>query len=583
MAYKCPNCGGHVHYSISNKLLVCDFCDSQIPIESEDAYVSVGTNKKNGKGQLVSEMEGSSLTGLGGSTGDASGLGKQEIAEEHETMGITSFVCKNCGAELLTPDETMISYCSYCGSEAMLEGRLDTEIRPKFILPFQKSKKECKDEYLKRTKGLFFVPKELKDTEYLEKFRGTYIPYWLYRVEFPDGVKVKATRKTRHSGEITETTYDVETKIKGDYYGVPYDASSCFDDTISDMLMPFDKKKLKKFHPGYLAGFYADRADVPASKYFSDASKRSAINAYDSVGRDIKRDKKLDIDKISDEKKVMQLNPEIRDSSTALFPIWFLTWRNRKRVAYAIVNGQSGKLSCDIPVDMKTYSIWTILIALGIFAVLTLLVSMTAKTALMICAFLTLIIMILFNRETKEIRDRENHIYDRGYFVKGRTVRMSEKKRDRIAGREKRSLISILSGIRWSAVSIVLIYFIGAGLVSIFQSSPDLDPGTKLLATTFIFAVIGTIKAISSARVLRYIKEKTMALYNLIAWAAIVGAFFVAAWEPVHDYYYYIACALCGLGAAITSVGLIRYYNLLTTRPIPTFFDREGGRDNAKY
>ena len=79
-----------------------------------------------------------------------------------------------------------------------------------------------------------------------------------------------------------------------------------------------------------------------------------------------------------------------------------------------------------------------------------------------------------------------------------------------------------------------------------------------------------------------YIKEKTMALYNLIAWAAIVGAFFVAAWEPVYDYYYYIACALCGLGAAITSVGLIRYYNLLTTRPIPTFFDREGGRDNAK-
>ncbi len=547
MAYKCPNCGGHVHYSIGKNLLVCESCDSQIPIEAEDSY-----------------------------------LGNREVAEERDMMGVTSFVCKNCGAELLGSDESMISYCSYCGSEAMLEGRLDTEIRPKFILPFQKNKRECKDEYLKRTSGLFFVPKELKDTEYLEKFRGTYIPYWLYRVEFPNGAKVKATKRTRRSGEITETTYDVETKIKGDYYGVPYDASSCFDDTISDMLMPFDKKKLKKFHPGYLAGFYADRADVPAAKYFTDASKRSAINAYNSVGHDIKKEKSLTIDDISDDKKLQQLNPEIRDSSTALFPIWFLTWRNRKRVAYAIVNGQSGKLSCDIPVDMKTYSLWTLLIAIGIFALLTMFVSMTAKTALMICAFLALVVMILFNRETREIRDRENHIYDKGYFVKGREVRMPEKKRDKIAGKDKGGLTRKLSGIRWSAVSIALIYFIGAGIVSMLQSTPDLDPGTRLLGTTFIIAVIGTIKGISSARILRYVREKTMALYNLIAWIAIVGAFLVAAWDPVQDFYYYIACAICGFGAAITSIGLIRYYNLLTTRPIPTFFDREGGRDNAK-
>ena len=552
MAFKCPNCAGHLYYSISGNQLKCESCDSLFPVNSFD----------------VPEVS----------------LGKNEVAEEHVMgeMAITSFVCKNCGAELLSPDESMISYCSYCGSEAILEGKLDSEIRPKFILPFQKNKEACKKEYLDRTKGLFFVPKELKDADYLERFRGTYIPYWLYRVEFPDGANVSATKTTRKSGEVTKTTYDIKTQIKGDFYGVPYDASSCFDDTISDMLMPFDKKKLKKFHPGYLAGFYADRADVPASKYYEDASKRSAIKAYDSVGKDIKKNSKLIIDDIGDDKKIEKLNPEIRDSSTALFPIWFLTWRNKKRVAYAIVNGQSGKLSCDIPVDMKQYSLWTILIALGLFAVLTLFVSMTAKTALMICSFLALIIMILFNGETREIRDRENHVYDKGYFVKGREVRMSEKKREKIIGKTRKTLTDRISGIRWTTISIAIVYFIGAGIVGMLQSSDDLDVGTKLLGSTFIFALIGTIKAISSARVLRYVQEKTMALYNLVVWAGLIIAFVVAYREPVEDYYYYIACAICGFGAAVTSIGLIRYYNLLTTRPIPTFFDREGGKDNAK-
>ena len=39
---------------------------------------------------------------------------------------------------------------------------------------------------------------------------------------------------------------------------------------------------------------------------------------------------------------------------------------------------------------------------------------------------------------------------------------------------------------------------------------------------------------------------------------------------------------LCAFGAAVTSFGLIRYYNLLATRPLPSFYDRTGGNDDAK-
>lgn len=544
MAFKCPNCGGHLFYDIGEKTLKCESCDSSVPL---------------GK------------------------IERLERAEEHsDTMGIVSFVCQSCGAELLSPEESMVSYCSYCGSEAVLEGRLDREIRPRYIMPFQKTKDACKDAYTKRTKGLFYLPKELKSSEYLEKFRGTYIPYWLYRVDFPEPATFRTVKKTQSGSMITRTTYDVTAKIDGDYRGVPYDASSCFDDTISDMLMPFDKKNLKDFNPGYLAGFYADRADVPAEKYYMDASKRASSNMYTSIGSSLKKSHKMDIDPLSEVESSSAARAEIRESYTALFPIWFLTWRNKKRVAYAIMNGQSGQLSCDLPVDMKQYSLWTLITGAIIFLLLTLFVSMTAIQGLMFCSLLTLTVSLLFNREVREIRDRENHVFDKGYFVKGREVKMPERKREREYLRSQGSKFAAINNLRTSDGVKIIVYILGVILFVFCMWEDEISPATALLGGSFYYAVLGTVLAFSSAKSLVYVKEKTLILLNLFLWAGIICAFAIALWSPVHDYYYYFGCIACGVATAIGSIGLIKYYNLLTTRPIPSFFDREGGRDNAK-
>ena len=74
---------------------------------------------------------------------------------------------------------------------------------------------------------------------------------------------------------------------------------------------------------------------------------------------------------------------------------------------------------------------------------------------------------------------------------------------------------------------------------------------------------------------LRQIVEET---YN----GNVGASFLVAVNAPAEDAYYYICCALCAFGAAVTSFGLIRYYNLLATRPLPSFYDRTGGNDDAK-
>ena len=65
------------------------------------------------------------------------------------------------------------------------------------------------------------------------------------------------------------------------------------------------------------------------------------------------------------------------------------------------------------------------------------------------------------------------------------------------------------------------------------------------------------------------------------AFAAELIAFVILALHPVDDWKYYAGSIICLAAVAVTCFGLIGKYNILSTRPIPSFFDRKGGNDRA--
>ena len=101
--------------------------------------------------------------------------------------------------------------------------------------------------------------------------------------------------------------------------------------------------------------------------------------------------------------------------------------------------------------------------------------------------------------------------------------------------------------------------------------------GVLVVTTLLLFVSIGMVVSTFA----KSVKEcsSLMAPFMILA---IGASFLVAVNAPAEDAYYYICCALCAFGAAVTSFGLIRYYNLLATRPLPSFYDRTGGNDDAK-
>lgn len=63
-------------------------------------------------------------------------------------------------------------FCCFCGSPAVLESRIGKGRRPARIIPFSKTKEDCKASYARMMRRAIFAPKELKDEAYIEKFRG---------------------------------------------------------------------------------------------------------------------------------------------------------------------------------------------------------------------------------------------------------------------------------------------------------------------------------------------------------------------------------------------------------------------------
>ena len=79
-----------------------------------------------------------------------------------------------------------------------------------------------------------------------------------------------------------------------------------------------------------------------------------------------------------------------------------------------------------------------------------------------------------------------------------------------------------------------------------------------------------------------YIKEIMRRKIKGIMFAGIAAAVWVLYSDPVYDWWYYLGCLVCLGGVMITCFGLIRRYNLLSTRAVPVLFERQGGIDHAE-
>ena len=360
--YACPNCGGNLKFDIPSQQLGCAYCQTQVDVYSFEDQ-NPATEKQN-------EFEA------------------------------TIFSCPQCGGEILSTDTSAAEFCTFCGASTILHSRLTNEKRPSYIIPFQKTKEDCKKAYSDMMKKAIFAPDALKKPKYIDGFRGIYMPYWAFHLTQEDSFTLKATRSKRRGDYIVTDHYALKGEISAYYKGLSYDAASSFDDSISEKVAPYDVKGMKAFTPAYLSGFYADTADVDASNYEEKAKQIARSHSQTAILQEF-RGTSLHLQTPS------PVDTQVKEIDSAMFPVWFMSYRNAGRVAYATVNGQTGKVVTDLPVDTKKYGIGSLILALPIFLILNLLFTITPFALLVITAILAIISLLLYSYEVAEIKKKE--------------------------------------------------------------------------------------------------------------------------------------------------------------------------------
>lgn len=524
--HQCPNCAGNLKFDIHAQELLCEYCATKLnPYHFDNA----------------------------------------DGADEAEVFEATVYSCSSCGAELICDDTTVSTFCSYCGSSTFINSRISEEKRPKYIIPFSKTKDDCKKAYHKLLQKAFFAPDDLKNADYIEHFRGIYMPYWMYSFEKQGTAFIPGTTSNRSGDYIFTRHYDLGVNVDAHYEGIHYDASSAFCDNLSGAIAPFDITNSKPFSPSYLSGYYADTSDIDSSAYEGQARELAAVDAANQLVND-RNFRRFNV-KADDLKQ--RLMPENEKAELALFPVWFLSYRNKDRVAYAVVNGQTGKAVSDLPIDIKKFLGATGVLAVILFILLNLFFTIKPTTLLWLSAALALLCGVISNVQVSRILYRENDVFR--LRIKALEIKSGGKK----SGSVPPAVIAFFAFFFCAAASFANV-FIRQTIGSFYL----------VFVVYFIgFAVMFTLPFTTRAKKKKVVsntpniyrgnwKMKLPLMKKPLIGLAI--AILIIIWNPVEDMFYYIGSLACIATMIWSFTDILQRHNVLTTRKLPQLNERGG-------
>lgn len=568
--YQCPNCAGNLKFDIPRQMLYCEHCDTTV--DPYDFY-----KEKDAEETVVS------AAGIDA----ASPEGKE--TKEYE---VTVFTCPECGGQIISEDTTAATFCSFCGASTVLDSRISRERRPHYIIPFQKTKKDCKDAYAKMMRRAIFAPDALKEREQIRKFRGIYMPYWVYSFEKQGDTSFYGSRTHRRGDYLITKHYQIDCRIEEEYAGIAYDASASFSDNLSGAIAPFDLKQGKPFSPAFLSGFYADTNDVDKGVYKADAED---IVVKDTGRRMIKDSVCRRYGVKEDYSLANAVRPSKSSAKLAMLPVWFLSYRNGDRVAYAVVNGQTGKAAADLPVDVKKYLTGSLLAAIPLFILLNLFFTITPTKILLIAILLAFLCTLISNVQMSDIIARRDGEDDKGLAsvqplgpdIGNEIGEEREKRRRQQALAGNKSLRTIGAAVAAiCAVSLLVNILMTVIIRMAVRGSGAVSIMTVLIVFAgVVYAVISGLVGRSKGRPYKkrsrykeHLKEKWPTLIKPLGGIALAVLILIA--NPVSDLFYYIGACVC-MGTVLWAImDIIKQHNVLTTRKLPQF-NRRGGDELA--
>lgn len=319
-ALNCPTCGDALKFDSAIKASVCRSCGN---------VYEAGTLNITGKLKFVDV---------------------DEASEEEENK--REYVCGSCGATVVTNENTALTYCAFCGSPSVMGRRLAKEFRPDYMIPFKVEKDEAVRIFTNWVKNENkYTPGDLLSQKTIKKITGLYVPFWLINADCYANV---AGLGYVQDDPTQRAVFNFKRKVLFKVKNVPFDGSFKISNFLMNSIEPFDFSELVNYDDTYLPGYYADRydrnaldltevIDIRISQYAKQAGE---LAAKAKLGDEHKIYNKVEAD--ASESYIKNLSQRY-----ALLPLWFLNYEYKGESYQIAINGQTGKISGELPTTKK--------------------------------------------------------------------------------------------------------------------------------------------------------------------------------------------------------------------------------------
>ena len=335
--HKCPNCDAALKFNPHGGNWKCEYCRSEFNLDD--------LNKHEEK--LKTE--------------------EKEVKKVTNEEGLDVYTCNNCGASIVVDPNVSTTSCVYCKNTAILKDKLHGEFNPSYVIPFKHTKEDAIAAFKKLGKGKPLMPKAFNIKKNIKEISGIYIPFWLYDFDAAGEINADCKRITTwRSGNYRYTKTDTFLATRGGnmrFEKVPVDGSKRFPNDVMNSIEPFDYNDLKDFNYSYLSGFLSEKYDMTSDEVINEAINRAKNTFIDEMRKDIKG-----------YNTVIPTTNSINLNNTkklyVLLPVWMLNVKYKDKIHTIAMNGQTGKMIGNIPIDVKkAIIIWILifLLTLGAF------------------------------------------------------------------------------------------------------------------------------------------------------------------------------------------------------------------------
>jgi DNA-directed RNA polymerase subunit RPC12/RpoP len=327
----CKVCNAEVYWDTKSQSLKCDYCGTTFkPEELEKVVKESATKTIKGQDNLWVEYK-----------------------------------CGECGATMITKSRTMSAVCIHCGRALSLGKNVKGMFDPDLVIPFKLGKEDAINACKKHFQKSFLIPRAFKKVLKTNSVQGVYIPYWLHTFDLTSHIDFYGYKRipSRKNESSSYNRYSLQLKLDSEFSRVPTDAAIDIDNDILDMVEPFDYSRVKKFHPGYLAGYLAQAFDQTNKQTFANVKDRVEAAIIDHLCASFPQYDYL-------EKNNMVHNVSNYSVEYALLPVWIITTQYRNQTYNFMVNGTTGKVAGKFPKSMFKM----VMIAIAVFITIYLLV-----------------------------------------------------------------------------------------------------------------------------------------------------------------------------------------------------------------